>query len=109
MRVFMSGLVGETNVYSPFATGISSFERYEFRQGDATRYPPTLFSGPLHVWRREAERRGWSVTEGLLACSQPSGLVTRATYELLRDRILSEIRQALPLDIVLLNLHGAMI
>jgi microcystin degradation protein MlrC len=109
MRVLIAGLLAETNVYSPFPTGRRSFETFEFRRGDATQYPPTLFSGPLHVWRREAENRGWSVVEGLLACAQPSGLVTRLAYESIRDEILSQVRAALPLDIVLLNLHGAMV
>src|ERR1700685_1805748 len=101
MRIFIAGVVAETNVYSPFPTGLRSFESFEFRRGDATRHPPTLFSGPLHVWRRLAEARGWTVVEGLLACAQPSGLVTKSAYESLRDAILADLRAALPVDIVL--------
>jgi len=48
------------------------------------------------------------VVQGLVAAAQPSGTVTRAAYETLRDQILADLRQALPVDIVLLGLHGAM-
>ena len=67
---------------------------------------PTL---PLIVWRDRAREQGWSVVEGLAAFAQPAGGTTRSTYEALRDEILADLRKALPVDAVLLNLHGAMI
>lgn len=39
----------------------------------------------------------------------PNGTVTRAAYEGLRDQLLADLRAALPVDMVLLGLHGAMI
>lgn len=49
------------------------------------------------------------MTVGLCAWTQPSGPVARTVYESLRDELLAQIRDALPLDIVVLVLHGAML
>jgi microcystin degradation protein MlrC len=53
-------------------------------------------------------RSNWEVIEGTYAFALPGGRVGRETYEILRDRILAELRAALPVDFVALSLHGAM-
>lgn len=109
MRLFMACLATETNSFSPIPTGLSAFSETMLYQGDATAHPPELFSAPLHVWRRRAEAAGIGVVESLCAFAQPGGLVPKLVYEDLRQRILDDLRRALPVDLVLLNLHGAMI
>ena len=47
--------------------------------------------------------------ESLAAFAQPAGPTVRRVYEGFRDRILEDLRQALPVDIVLINMHGAMV
>ncbi len=44
-----------------------------------------------------------------MAGAQPSGITTRHAYETLRDELLRDLRAALPVDMVLLGLHGAMV
>ncbi|SVD82908.1 uncharacterized protein METZ01_LOCUS435762, partial [marine metagenome] len=68
-----------------------------------------MFSGPLHVWRRAAESEGGEVVESLAAFAQPAGPTIRRVYEAYRDRILEDLSAALPVEIVLINLHGAMV
>ncbi|QQS12251.1 MAG: M81 family metallopeptidase [Rhodospirillales bacterium] len=109
MRVFIAGFGTETNMFVPFPTGRRAYEAFGIFRGDATKHPPSSFSGPLHVWRRDAEARGWAVVEGLLTFAAPSGTTVRRVYEDFRDEILESIRAAGPFDIVLLNLHGAMV
>ena len=70
---------------------------------------PTPFSLPLHIWRAQAEAEGHAVVEGLCAFAQPAGRTIRRVYEGYRDRILAEAQAALPLDLVLVNMHGAMV
>lgn len=41
--------------------------------------------------------------------AHPSGQVTRAAYEQFRNLILAQLQQALPVDMVAIHLHGAMI
>ncbi len=109
MRVFIAGLDTETNTFSPIPTGRQSFVDGFMAHGDATRQAPNYCSTQLHVWRRRAEARGWGVVEGLCSLAEPGGIVTRPTYEALRDEILDNLRAAMPVDIVLLALHGAMV
>src|SRR3546814_6486565 len=45
----------------------------------------------------------------MVASAQPGGITTRAAYETLREELLSDLRRAMPVDIVLLGLHGAMV
>jgi microcystin degradation protein MlrC len=45
----------------------------------------------------------------LNAWAQPGGVTTRSAYESLRDELLSDLQSAMPVDVVLLSLHGAMI
>jgi microcystin degradation protein MlrC len=52
---------------------------------------------------------GWEVLESLHAFAEPAGVTTRSAYESMRDRILSDLAQAGPVDAVLMFLHGAMV
>jgi microcystin degradation protein MlrC len=47
--------------------------------------------------------------EGLVAGAQPGGITTRHAWETLRDELLADLRAALPVEMVLLGLHGAMV
>ena len=53
--------------------------------------------------------RGFTVVEGTSCWAEPAGLIQRQTFETLRDRILGELQAALPVDAVVLGLHGAMV
>lgn len=109
MKLFIASLSTETNSFSPLPTGRLSFEEGGVAHGDATRGPVTYASGPMHIWRDAAETRGWTVAESLTAHAQPAGPTVRAVYEEYRDEILRDLAAAMPVDIVLLSLHGAMI
>ena len=108
MKVFIACLGTETNTFSSMPTGMRTFEDTMVFRGDATRHPATTFSLPLHVWRHAAEEQQAQVVESLAAFAQPAGLTVRTVYEGFRDEILRDLRAALPVDIVLLSMHGAM-
>jgi microcystin degradation protein MlrC len=109
MRVFIAGLDTETNTFSPIPTSIKGFEDGFLAHGDATKRPENYCSAQLFVWRRLAEAKGYEVVEGLCSYAEPAGVITRAAYETLRDEILDGVRAAMPVDVVLLALHGAMV
>ena len=71
-RVFIGALGTETNQFVPFPTGLRGYEEHGIFRGDATKHPPTNFTAPVHVWRREAEKRGWTVIEGLATFAAPT-------------------------------------
>ena len=109
MRIFSGALATETNTFAPMPTGLASFnDRGYFPAGP---HPDHMlyFSGPLWGARLRGAERGWDLVEGMVAGAQPSGITTRHAYETLRDELLRDLRAALPVDMVLLGLHGAMV
>lgn len=109
MKLFIACLATETNTFSPMPTGRATFEDGMIAHGDATSKRPGVFSAPLHEWRKQAEEAGWEVVEGLCAFAPPSGKTVQPLYEEFRDEILDGLRAAMPVDVVLVNLHGAMV
>lgn len=109
MKVFTGTLATETNTFAPMPTGLAAFkERGYFPAGS----PPEqmgLFTGPPFVARQRAKQYGWTLKEGMCASANPGGTTTRLAYETLRDELLADLKAALPVDIVLLGLHGAMV
>lgn len=109
MKVFIACLGTETNTFSPIPTGMANFQETMFHRCDATKAPADLHTAPLIVWREMAEAEGGAVVESLATFAQPAGITVRAVYEALRDEILQDLQAALPVDLVLLNMHGAMV
>ena len=102
MRIFVSGIVTETNTFSPMPTGLSEFE--------VVRDPKDLreHSATEMLYRRTRELGGEFIFS-LSAFAQPAGVTVRSVYEGLRDEMLDTLKAALPVDIVILPLHGAMV
>lgn len=108
MRVFAASLATETNTFSPFLTGFRNFEEsYLVRGGNHGDDPVAVALAPVR-WRKLTEAAGGEFIESLAAFAQPAGLTLRPVYEQYRDEILRDLAAALPVDMVLLNLHGAM-
>ncbi len=108
-RLFTACLGTETNSFSPIPTGLSVYQQTMLTRGGEHGERPNLFAVPLIRWKQQAQALGWTVVEGLAAFAAPAGDTTRATHSALRDEILADLQRALPVDAVLLNLHGAMI
>src|SRR3569833_1921812 len=104
----MAMLATETNTFSPLPTGWDAFHEGGYAKGDASSRPETGIGVLLAEWRRLAEGDQMEVTEGTAAAAQPAGRTLMGVYEGLRDEILGQLEAAMPVDIVLLNLHGAM-
>jgi microcystin degradation protein MlrC len=109
MRIFAASLATETNSFSPIPTSRESYESTLY-------FPPgkhpdrgTLCTGPLWVARRRAKQEGFELIEGSCFWAEPSGPTLQSSYESMRDEILDQLRAAMPVDGVLLGLHGAMI
>lgn len=108
MKILAAGISTETNTFCPVPTSVEDF--FVQRGGGALQgrvdYPHLDLSA---IWGPQAKARGDTLVFSLMAFAQPSGIVVRSAYEALRDEILHDLRAAMPVDIVLLNLHGAMI
>jgi microcystin degradation protein MlrC len=102
MRVYLAGIVTETNTFSPMPTGADDWEVIRdvaaFDAGSA-----------LDAFRSEAGARGDDLVFGLYAFAMPAGPAVTAGYEALRDELIAGLEAAMPVDAVLLPLHGAMV
>lgn len=109
MRVFTASLATETNTFAPVPTDRASFEAAFYAPPGQHPDTPTLCSAPMVVLRRRAWAEGFDLVEGTATWAEPGGLVRQDVYEALRDEILGQLEAALPVDAVVLGLHGAMV
>ena len=110
LRIFTASLATETNSFSPLPTNLSDFKNSFYAAPGHHPETPTLCSAPITELRKAAKQDpNLHVIEGTATWAEPAGLINRETYESLRDEILDQIRNALPLDGVILGLHGAMV
>jgi microcystin degradation protein MlrC len=108
VRIFAAGIATETNTFTPTLTGQSDFlvQRGHDVLAGRVEYPGLDLSA---CWGKQAAARGDTFVFSLMAWAEPSGKTVDAAYEALRDEVLRDLRAAMPIDIVLLNLHGAMV
>jgi microcystin degradation protein MlrC len=109
LRIFTAALATETNTFSPICVDRRAFEASLYARPGEHPETPTLCTAPITVGRKVAAEKGWELIEGTAAWADPAGLVSRSTYEGLRDEVLGQLRAALPVDAVVLGLHGAMV
>ena len=95
MRIAIGGLDQETNTFSPFRTEHKDFV---FVRGDA------IIEERLgQPW----PDRDVELLPTFVAWAHPGGLMHRVAYEGIREGLLHELEQVLPVDGVYLDLHGA--
>lgn len=109
MRIFTAALATETNTFSPICIDRRAFEESLYAPPGQHPETPTLCTAPVTVGRKVCAAKGWTLIEGTATWADPAGLVNRATFEGLRDEILDQLKAALPVDAVVLGLHGAMV
>jgi microcystin degradation protein MlrC len=109
MRMFVAALGTETNTFAPLPIDRAAFERAFYAPPGKHPDTPTLTTAPIIAARLRARRDGFTLIEGTAAWAEPAGLVARGAYESLRDEILGQLRAAMPVDIALFGLHGAMV
>jgi microcystin degradation protein MlrC len=108
-RIFTAALATEINTFSPLPVDMAGFREQLLARPGEHPDRPTVVTGPIVAARRHAVQAGWTLIEGSAASAQPGGTINRQTYETLRDEILAQLEAALPLDAVILGLHGAMV
>jgi microcystin degradation protein MlrC len=110
MRLFTATLATETNTFSPMPTSLESYrEGVFYRPGEHPTDAPRMCTAPLFVGRARAKKEGFELIEGSCFAASPAGTTNRADYETMRDEILDQLKKALPVDGLLLGLHGAMV
>jgi microcystin degradation protein MlrC len=106
MKIFAAGIATETNTFCPIYT---SLEDFAVQRDPAERGSGSASFDLDAIWGVRARASGDEFVLGPMALAQPAGITTKSAYESLRDEMLSDLRAAMPVDIVLLMLHGAMV
>jgi microcystin degradation protein MlrC len=110
MRLFSATLATETNTFSPLPTSLDAYREAVFlRPSEHPDDAPRMCTAPLFVARARAAAEGFTLIEGSCFAASPAGTTNRRDYEFMRDEILGELTAAMPVDGVLLGLHGAMV
>jgi microcystin degradation protein MlrC len=109
MRLFAASIGTETNTFAPIPTALESFHESFYAPPGQHPDDAKLCTAPLWVARRRAREEGFTLIAGTATFAEPAGLVSREAYETLRDEVLGQLRAAMPVDGVLLGLHGAMV
>lgn len=109
MRVFCASLATETNTFSPLRTDFSDFEQSFYAPPGKHPETPTLCSAVFPALRKRAQSDGFELIEGTATWAEPGGLLNKETWQRLKQEVLHQVKAALPLDGVVLGLHGAMI
>jgi len=98
----------ETHSFSPMATTLETFESSMTLAGQYEGGASPL-DAPLEIARARADELRWEVFQGLMTFASPGGPAPKEVYEVLRQRLLADLRAVMPIDIVALMLHGAMV
>ncbi|XOV87916.1 MAG: M81 family metallopeptidase [Pseudomonadota bacterium] len=103
MRIAIAGIVHETNTYCRDETPASAFAQVRGERMLRARGTETSLGGALAA----CEALAIEVVPLLSASAQPSGTIEREAYDQFKNEILAGIANAMPIDGVFLDLHGA--
>ncbi|MCY3708241.1 MAG: M81 family metallopeptidase [Caldilineaceae bacterium] len=106
MRIGIASLNHESNTFASFPTTLSDF-RCVRGQEIIEQYRPTFHE--VGGFIAGAEAYGYEIVPLMGAVATPAGAVEAEAYEALTDELLGLIRDAMPLDGLLLGLHGAFV
>jgi microcystin degradation protein MlrC len=111
MKIFFGGIATETNTFSPIPTGIEAYEQCFLVRAGEHGDEPNLFTAPLAALkqRKKDGNQPWEIVQGLCAFAMPGARTSRSAYESMRDEMLEDLKRAMPVDLVILGIHGAMI
>jgi microcystin degradation protein MlrC len=112
-RIAIGGFQHETNTFAPSKADYAAFEAGGGWPG--AQYGEALFAAvaganiPAAGAIDALRALGHSLVGTAWAAASPSAHVTAAAYERIAGELLARLRAALPLDGVVLDLHGAMV
>jgi microcystin degradation protein MlrC len=108
-RVLIAQFMHETNTFSKLKTTLDDYRRRWLIEGEemVPRFKGTR--NEVGGYIDSAAKYGWEPVFATAANATPSGMLTKETWETIRDKILGAARKAGKLDAVCLSLHGAMV
>ena len=108
-RIAIGGIIHETHAFATVLTTLQEFAAQTLLEGEGLLETLAGSRAGIAGMIAGSTARGWNLLPTLYAAALPAGMVDATTYATLRDRLLSRLRDLLPVDGVLLALHGAMV
>ena len=108
-RVAIGGIVHETNLFSDISTTISSFKNSVYYSGDSIINEYKDGNSSISGVLEGLSLHGHEPVPLIYSAATPSGIVSYEAFNSLLDELKESIRAAVPIDGVILVLHGAMI
>lgn len=109
MRIAIGGFFHESNTFCRPLTELADYERTRLYQGAEMLAPLRGTDTEIGGFLRAAEELGFEAVPTYYAWAWPSGPLTDHCFRTILDRLKAEIEAALPLDGVLIQVHGAMV
>ncbi len=109
LRVAVGGIIHETHTFAAPLTDLAQFTEQSLYRGAELLAVLDGTSSGLGGMLAGCAAAGIEAVPTLYAAAMPSGTVRGNVYVALRDELLTRLSSALPLDGVLLALHGAMV
>ena len=110
MRIAVAGFMHESNTFNPLPTTRADFEQFGVLRGAELiekMADTNELGGFIQSLRRWPERP--DIVPLVRLPAWPAGMATHDTFTWLRQEVCDSLRAALPVDAVLLALHGAMV
>lgn len=113
-RIAIAGFVHETNTFAPMLTPLEEFgfgrSSDDYLTGEQLLdMRGKKFNYAICGYVDGLDELGYEIVPILDCNAQPAGAVTSNAFETVMARILAGLSEVLPVDGVLLNLHGAMV
>ncbi|MGA8103705.1 MAG: M81 family metallopeptidase [Candidatus Acidiferrales bacterium] len=109
MRIAAGLIYHESNTFFSQATTLARFEEKDLHYGREILDHWKATCSEMAGFMEGANRFGFELVPTVAAWGMPAGPLTKDTFEALSDSLISRLRQEMPLDGVLLGLHGAMV
>ncbi len=107
-RVAIGGILHETHSFAPTTTTLADFQQtwcVGSALVDALQDTRSGLGGMIDGLRQ----RSWQLLPTFYAAAMPAGIVEASAYQALLDQLHTQVARALPVDGLLLHLHGAMV
>lgn len=107
MRLFTACFAHESSGFSPIPTSIENFRSTMLHRPSRGETVARRHNSIECALSAKAIERGYDLVESVGAVAMPSGPMTKTDFECIRDEIVSDLKQAMPVDAIALFLHGA--
>ena len=108
MRIFVCGISNETNTFSPISMDIAQFKKAIWLEGEDVYKVKSTSKETRGTLDYLEAQNDVEIVPGFVAHGVTAGPVKQEDYEFMRDRLVNTLRDSMPVDGVVLNMHGAM-